>query len=46
LEIGFCGVAASIEGSRNLRDELVAHPWTTLFVPEGGAANLGLRLRM
>ena len=32
--VGFWGVADSIEGSRNLRDELVAQSWTSLFVPE------------
>src|SRR5688572_20204947 len=40
------GVADSIEASRNLRDELVAQSWTSLFAPECGAAKLGLRLRM
>jgi hypothetical protein len=44
--VGFWGVADSIEGSRNLRDELVAQSWTSLVVPECGAAKLGLRLRM
>src|SRR5262245_50083584 len=32
--VGFWGVADSIEGRRNLRDELVAQSWTSLFVPE------------
>jgi hypothetical protein len=44
--VGFWGVADSIEGSRNLGEELVAQSWTSLFVPECGAAKLGLRLRM
>ena len=44
--VGFWGVADSIEGSRNLGDELVAQSWTSLVVPECGAAKLGLRLRM
>ena len=44
--VGFWSVANSIEGSRNLGDELVAQSWTSLVVPECGAAKLGLRLRM
>jgi hypothetical protein len=35
--IGFWGVANSIEGSRNLGDELVAQSRTSLVVPKRGA---------
>jgi hypothetical protein len=45
-EIGFLGVANSIEGSRNLGDELVAQSWAALVVPKRGAAKLGACLRM
>jgi hypothetical protein len=44
--VGVWGGADSIEGSRNLRDELVAQSWPSFVVPECGAAKLGLRLRM
>ena len=44
--VGFRGVGNSIEGRRNLGDELVAQSWASLVVPKRGAAKLGTRLRM
>jgi hypothetical protein len=44
--IGFRNRANSIEGRRNIGDELVAQSWALLVVPQRCAAKLGLRLRM
>jgi hypothetical protein len=44
--VGFRSPANSIEGRRNIGDELVAQSWALLVVPQRCAAKLGTRFRM